>query len=90
MGQSHGIWDGWQVCVVTAVSTVYKYITAAIQLKGKGQEPRMRSEFRKLRDNRAPPRDRGTVDTFAGQSPKMWDSWQLCIRCTTTNHNEKH
>ena len=31
-------------------------ITAAGQLKGKGQEPRMRSEFRKLRDNRAPPR----------------------------------
>ena len=38
----------------------------------------MRSEFRKLRDNGAPPRDRGTVDKFAGQSPKMWDAWQLC------------
>ena len=67
VGQSRGIWDGWQVC-----------ITAASQLKGKGQEPRMRSEFRKLRDNRAPQRDRGTVDKFAGQSPKMCDAWQLC------------
>ena len=62
VGQSRGIWDGWQVRVV---------ITAAGQ--GKGQEPRMRSEFRKLRDNRAPPRDRGTVYKFAGQSPQMWD-----------------
>ena len=59
VGQSRGIWDGWQVCVVTAVSTVYNIITFASQLKGKGQEPRMRSEFRKLRDNRAPPRTAG-------------------------------
>ena len=65
VGQSRGIWDGWQVC-----------ITAASQLKGKGQEPRM---CRKLRDNRAPPLDHGTVDKFAGQSPKMWDTWQLWV-----------
>ena len=75
MGQSRGIWGGWQVHVVTAVSTV---LTAASQLKNKGQEPCMHSEFRKLRDNGAPPRDRGTLDKFAGQSPKMWDAWQLC------------
>ena len=55
-----------------AVSTVHD---GCLSMKGKGQEPRMRSEFKKLRDNRAPPRDRGTVDTFAGQSPKMWDVW---------------
>ena len=23
VGQSRGIWDGWQVCAITAVSTVY-------------------------------------------------------------------
>ena len=36
----------------------------------------MRSE---LPDNRAQLRDCGTVDEFAGQSPNMWDAWQLCI-----------
>ena len=35
----------------------------------------MRSE---LRDNKAQWRDCGTVDEFAGQSPNMWDAWQLC------------
>ena len=50
-------------------------ITAAGQLKGKGQEPACTVSLGNCVTIELL---RGTVDKFAGQSPQMWDAWQLC------------
>ena len=36
-GQSRGIWDGWQVCVVTAVSTVHNGCQVKVKSHASGQ-----------------------------------------------------
>ena len=41
----------------------------------------MRSEFRKLWDNRAPPQEHGTVDKFVGQPPNVGRLATMCKEC---------